>query len=58
MGNLFKKIVDYGVVAVVSAWGQALGNALYETGKVIYLYYTEETNYERSSEGPNGTNPQ
>jgi hypothetical protein len=40
--KLFKKVVDYGIVAVVTAWGTALGNAMYETGKVIYLYYFTE----------------
>jgi hypothetical protein len=41
-GKLFEKVVDYGIVAVVTTWGTALGNALYETSRVAYLYLTEK----------------
>lgn len=32
--NMYKKIVDYALTFVVTTWGQAVGEAVYEMGKV------------------------
>lgn len=33
---MFNKIVDYALTFVVSTWGQAVGEAIYDTVKVYY----------------------
>lgn len=44
---LFKKTVDYAAVFVVTSWGQAVGNLLYDLGKAMYESRDAIENYFR-----------